>query len=73
MSEWKELYDRAALETDQTRLLQLIQETEAAILERTKTLPKGPDGDGERVAMAEACLGLLALKNERLGWPYLKS
>jgi hypothetical protein len=59
--DWEKLYRAAVLESDRSTLLQRIENAEAAILKRSRSLPKPPGNDGkERDAIARA-LHILSL------------
>jgi hypothetical protein len=62
---WEQLYEAAALETDDSKLLGKIDEAEAEIkrcLEEAEKQPK----DGDASALERALVALEILRNERL-------
>jgi hypothetical protein len=61
--DWEKLYRAAVLESDRSKLLQRIQEAEAAILERSRSLSKPPGNEEEQDAITRA-LHILSLLRE---------
>ena len=62
--DWEKLYRAAVLESDRSKLLQRIEDAEAAILERSRSLSKPPgDNEEEQDAIARA-LHILSLLRE---------
>jgi hypothetical protein len=60
--DWEKLYRAALLEFDRSRLLQRIEEAEAAILSRSRRLAKPPSNHGreqDAIARARHILSLL--------------
>lgn len=69
MSDWRELYSSALLETNPEYLELLLRKTEHAIHLRMQELILNPDGQNERRETYEALKNILNLKAEKLGWP----
>jgi hypothetical protein len=62
--DWEKLYRAAVLESDRSKLLQRIEDAEAAILERSRSLSKPPgDNEEEQDAITRA-LHILSLLRE---------
>jgi hypothetical protein len=62
--DWKKLYRAAVLESDRSKLLQRIDDAEAAILKRSRSSSNPPDHNGkERDAITRA-LRILSLLRE---------
>jgi hypothetical protein len=60
--DWEKLYRAAVLESDRSKLLQRIEDAEAAILERSRSLSKTPGNNGKEqdaITRALYILGLL--------------
>jgi len=60
--DWEKLYRAAVLEFDRSRLLQRIEEAEAAIVRRSRSLSKPPSNHGreqDAIARARHILSLL--------------
>ena len=60
--DWEKLYRAAVLESDRSKLLQRVEDTEAAILERSRSLSKSPANAGkeqEAITRARCILSLL--------------
>jgi hypothetical protein len=70
---WQSLYDATSVETDRGKLLALINQVEAAIMNRAQELALETDHTEERAAMAQASQTLLAIKTEKLGWPPIET
>jgi hypothetical protein len=63
--DWEKLYRAAIIEPDHGKLLQRVEDTEAAILKRSRNLSKSPTNTGkERQAITRALhiLGVLRAK-----------
>ena len=71
--EWQRPYEAALLEFDAQKLAAQVHEAEMAILSRLLELRTSLDGYEERVAIEDACKGLLAIKTNILEWPSLYS
>ncbi len=69
VTDWRNLYEATALETDPTRLERLITETLNAILERLPELDASSNSVEERREIEEASAALRTLRIEKLGWP----
>jgi hypothetical protein len=65
MADWRQLYTAAVLETDPTRLMMVITETEEAMEIRLRELSRE---DKERQEIANAATALALLKVERESW-----
>jgi hypothetical protein len=64
---WEKLYRAAIVESDRSRLLQRIEDAEAAILERSRSLSKSPaNSEKEQEAITKA-LDILSLLRARGG------
>jgi hypothetical protein len=63
--DWEKLYRAAVLESDRSKLLQRIEDAEAAILERSQSLskPPGDNNEEEQDAITRA-LHILSLLRE---------
>lgn len=60
--DWEKLYRAAVLESDRSKLLRRIEDAEAAILERSRSLSKPPGNNGKEqdaITRAQHILGLL--------------
>jgi hypothetical protein len=65
--DWEKLYRAAIIESDRSKVLQRIEDTEAAILKRSRRLSKSPaHNEKERKAITQALyiLSLLRAKGE---------
>src|ERR1700738_4320351 len=65
--DWEKLYRAAIIESDRSKLLQRVEDTEAAILKRSRRLSKSPaHNEKERNAITQALyiLSLLRAKGE---------
>ena len=71
--EWQRPYEAALREFDAQKLAAQVREAEMAILSRLLELRTSLDGYEERVAIEDACKGLLAIKTNILEWPSLYS
>jgi hypothetical protein len=61
--DWEKLYRAAVLESDRSKLRQRIEDAEAAILERSRSLSKPPGNKKEQEAITRA-LHVLSLLRE---------
>ncbi len=68
-SSWKEPYRQALKESDERKLIELVQAAELAIVLRLEELEKLTDNQEERAELKRASAGLLAIKTHKLGWP----
>lgn len=66
---WKELYLRVLLESDPTRLTELVLAAEQAIALRAQELFNSSDHHEEHGEMSIAKASLLSIKTHKLGWP----
>jgi hypothetical protein len=65
--DWEKLYRAAIIESDRSKVLQRVEDTEAAILTRSRRLSKSPaDSEKEREAITRA-LHILSLLRTRVG------
>jgi hypothetical protein len=65
--DWQKLYRAAIIESDRSKLLQRVEDTEAAIRERSRSLSKSPANSGkeqEAITRALHILSLLRRKRE---------
>jgi hypothetical protein len=69
---WQSLYQAVLAETDKNKLIALLTDVEEAMARRSRELLRGEACNEERKAMREAAKNLLAIKNERFGWPAIK-
>ena len=66
---WQELYQAALLETDWTKMVQLVQSAETEIHKRRLELAKDHNGtQEEREAVVNALNGLLVLRMDAAAW-----
>ena len=66
---WQKSYLAALLETDGTRLQELLQVAESEIHERERVLSEDHGGTAdERQAIADAMSGMTSLRKEAAGW-----
>jgi hypothetical protein len=68
-SEWRELYEAAARETDLEKLTALIEAVESALMNRQQELSGQSGHESELQEMKAAGQKLLFIKTEKLGWP----
>ena len=65
--DWEKLYRAALIEPDRSKLLRRVEDTEAAILKRSRSLSKSPTNSGkEREAITRA-LHILSLLRAKAG------
>jgi hypothetical protein len=62
--DWEKLYRAAVLESDRRKLLQRIEDAEAAILERSRSLSKSPGNHGKEQDAITRALHILSLLRE---------
>jgi len=62
--DWEKLYRAAVLGSDRSRLLQRIEDGEAAILERSRSLSKAPGNNGKEQDAMTRALHILSLLRE---------
>jgi hypothetical protein len=58
---WEKLYRAAILESDRSKLLQRVEDTEAAIVERSRSLSKSPANSGKEQEAITRALYILSL------------
>ena len=59
--DWEKLYRAAVLESDRSKFLQRIEDAEAAILERSRSLSKPPGTNGKEQGAITRALHILSL------------
>jgi len=59
--DWEKLYRAAVLGSDRSRLLERIEDAEAAILERSRSLSKAPGNNGKEQEAMTRALHILSL------------
>jgi hypothetical protein len=65
--DWEKLYRAAIIESDRSKLLQRVEDTEAAILKRSRSLSKAPaNSEKEQEAITQA-LHILSILRARTG------
>jgi len=62
--DWEKLYRAAVLESDRGKLLQRVEDAEASILERSRSLSKPPGNHGKEQAAITRALHILSLLRE---------
>ncbi len=62
--DWEKLYRAAVLESDRSKLLQRIEDAEAAILERSRSLSKPPGNNEKEQDAITRALHMLSLLRE---------
>jgi len=65
--DWEKLYRAAVLESDRSKLLQRIEDAEAAILERSRSLSKSPANSGKEQDAITRALDILSLLRAKGG------
>ena len=65
--DWEKLYRAAVLEPDRSKLLQRVEDAEAAILERSRSLSKSPANSGKEQEAITRALYILSLLRARAG------
>ena len=63
--DWEKLYRAAVLEPDRSKLLQRVEDAEAAILERSRSLSKSPANGGKEQEAITRALYILSLLRAR--------
>jgi hypothetical protein len=69
---WRQLYRRAQSAKETEEITKAVSDAESAIFERWQELSKSSDNlhIEECRQLQEASDGLLAIKTQKLGWPY---
>jgi hypothetical protein len=62
--DWEKLYRAAVLESDRSKLLQRIEDAEAAMLERSRRLSKPPSSNGKEQDAITRARHILSLLRE---------
>jgi hypothetical protein len=65
--DWEKLYRAAVLESDRSKLLQRVEDAEAAIFERSRSLSKSPAHGGKEQEAITRALYILSLLRARAG------
>ena len=65
--DWEKLYRAAIVESDRSKLLQRVEDAEAAILERSRSLSKSPANSGKEQEAITQALHILSLLRARAG------
>jgi hypothetical protein len=65
--DWEKLYRAAVLESDRSKLLQRVEDAEAAILERSRSLSKSPANSGKEQEAITRALYILSMLRARAG------
>src|SRR5713101_7525017 len=65
--DWEKLYRAAIIESDRSKLLQRIEDAEAAILERSRSLSRSPANNGKEQEAITRALHILRLLRARAG------
>ena len=65
--DWERLYRAAVLESDRSQLLQRVEDAEAAILERSRSLSKSPVKSGKEQEAISRALHILSLLRAKAG------
>jgi len=65
--DWEKLYRAAVLESDRSKLLQRVEDAEAAILERSRSSSKSPAHGGKEQEAITRALYILSLLRARAG------
>jgi hypothetical protein len=65
--DWEKLYRAAIIESDRSKLLQRIEDAEAAILERSRSLSKSPANSGKEQEAIARALHILSLLRAKAG------
>jgi hypothetical protein len=68
-SSWKQLLLEALMETDKSKLTELVHAAEAAIFNRLREMENSPNGREESREIQEACATLLDIQVNKLEWP----
>ncbi len=65
--DWEKLYRAAIIESDRSKLLQRVEDAEAAILERSRCLAKSPANSGKEQEAITRALHILSLLRASAG------
>jgi hypothetical protein len=65
--DWEKLYRAAIIEPDRSKLLQRVEDTEAAIRERSRRLSKSPANSGKEQEAITRALHILSLLRAKAG------
>src|SRR5713226_616497 len=65
--DWEKIYRAAIIEPDRSKLLQRVEDAEAAILERSRSLSKSPANSGKEQEAISRALHILSLLRARTG------
>jgi hypothetical protein len=65
--DWEKLYRAAVLESDRSKLLRRVEDAEAAILERSRSLSKSPANSGKEEEAITRALYILSMLRARTG------
>jgi hypothetical protein len=65
--DWEKLYRAAIIEPDRSKLLQRVEDAEAAILERSRSLSKSPANSGKEQEAITRALHILSLLRAKTG------
>jgi hypothetical protein len=65
--DWEKLYRAAIIESDRSKLLQRVEDAEAAILERSRSLSKSPANSGKEQDTITRALVILSLLRAKAG------
>jgi hypothetical protein len=65
--DWEKLYRAAIIESDRSKLLQRVEDADAAILERSRRLSKSPANSGKEQEAITRALYILSLLRAKAG------
>src|SRR5712692_7118069 len=65
--DWEKLYRAAIIESDRSKLLQRVEDADAAILERSRSLSKSPANSGKEQEAITRALYILSLLRAKAG------
>ena len=65
--DWEKLYRAAVIESDRSKLLQRVEDANAAILERSRNLSKSPANSGKEQEAITRALHILSLLRAKAG------
>ncbi len=65
--DWEKLYRAAIIESDRTKLLQRVEDADAAILERSRRLSNSPVNSGKEQEAITRALHILSLLRAKAG------
>jgi hypothetical protein len=71
-SDWQQLYEAIARETDPLKITTLLEAVETALVDRQLELGVQPGHENELQEITAAGQKLLSIKTEKLGWPEIK-